>query len=294
MRRRSYVALSGVLLSTGLAGCGSNDGDSEPTDDESSPTADDDPEETTESGPESTDVTATRTASPNEEQGEGGSTTDENEDMDTVTPAPTASPTATETRTATATPEPTATPSQDGQRYSFSGSSDSVTDRFTVQGGFTSFDMAHSGESNFQVELIDTDSGDTQEFLANEIGQWEGLLPYEVPEGEYVLDVTADGSWEIIVRQPRHTIDDTAAVPVTGEDEFPNYLGPVEFEGFHTVRGAYDGDSNFAVWLLDENGGEVDLLFNEVGNFEGETTTNYEGMGYIRVEATGPWRIDVE
>lgn len=154
--------------------------------------------------------------------------------------------------------------------------------------------MAHDGESNFQVELVDTSDGETEEFLANEIGSWEALLPFYEPEGTYVLDVNADGNWEIIVRQPRDTLADADSIPVTGNDDFPNYLGPVEFEGFHTCSGEYNGDGNFAVWLLDDVGHEEDLLFNEIGEFEGETTINYTGMGYIRVEATGSWRIHVE
>lgn len=297
MRRRRYIALSGTALTAAFAGCGSGDdqGDGSPEDGDST--------ETEGSDPSPTDATATRTATPTDDGadgGAGGAETDSDSESDAVsvetsTDTPqraTATPTPTPDPTPTSTPTPT--PSQDGESYTFSGSSDGVTDAFDIEGGFTSFDMAHDGESNFQVELVDTDSGDTREYLANEIGEWEGLLPYEVPAGEYVLDVTADGSWEIIVRQPRHTLDDAESVPAMGEDEYPNYLGPIEFEGFHRVSGRYEGDSNFAVWLLDEDGGEEELLFNEVGEFEGETTTNYEGLGYIRVEATGPWRIDVE
>lgn len=236
------------------------------------------------SEPTPTDATNERTATPTSKADA------------TDTPAPTDSPTPTVTATAssTPTPEPTPTPVSDEESYSFNSQGETVTDEFSLAGGFTTFDMAHDGESNFQVELIDTSSGDTEEFLANEIGTWEGLIPYYEPQGDYVLDVNADGSWEIIVRQPRHTLTNADSIPVTGEDDYPNYLGPVEFEGFHTATGEYGGDSNFAVWLIDDDGQNEDLLFNEIGSFEGETTINYSGLGYIRVQATGSWRIDVE
>lgn len=290
-----------------MAGCGSGD---EP---EEEPTETDDPTETETANDTPTDATATRTATPTDDDEAGGAgadaDADENEsdsgadavsvETSTDTPQPaTATPTPTPSPTQTATPTPTATStptqSQDGESYTFSGDSDDVTEPFDIEGGFTSFDMVHDGESNFQVELIDTDSGDTQEHLANEIGEWEGLLPYEVPRGEYVLDITADGNWEIIVRQPRHTLEDAESVPVMGEDEYPNYLGPIEFEGFHRIAGRYEGDGNFVVWLLDDDGGEVDLLFNEVGEFEGENTYSGNHVGYIRIEATGDWNLEAD
>lgn len=262
MDRRKLLTLGGTIVSVAIAGCGNSSSSNEPRED-------------TNPGATPADITATRTATPTPEPSSGG--TDE-------TPTPTPSP----------TPEPTPTPAQDGEQYSFGCKTDTVTDSFSIQGGFTSFDMAYDGESDFQVELIETSSGDTEQYLANDIGSWEGLLPYEIPAGEYVLDITADGAWEVIVRQPRHTLAEAERVPVMGEDDYPNYLGPIEFEGFHSVSGQYGGDSNFAVWMLDDSGREEDLLFDETGEFQGETIAGYKGLGYIRVAATGTWRVDIK
>lgn len=267
LRRRSFVASVGGLL---LAGC-------------------------TDSG-EGADRSTPRPNPLDVEDGDGDGTGD----------GSTASPTdATNERTATPTPEPTATatpertptateaPARDGPTYTFDGSGGGETDEFRIVGGFTTFDMAHNGESTFRVELIDADSGHVQERLANEDGTWEGLVPYYVPEGDYLLEVTADGDWAVVVRQPRHTSEDAESPPFMGEDEFPNYLGPGEFEGSYRVHGEYEGSSEFVVWLLDADGREEDLLFDETGPFQGETTMNHRGLGYIRVEATGSWLIDV-
>lgn len=204
----------------------------------------------------------------------------------TESPTPTPSPTPSPTRT------PTSTPIPDGETYTFDSEGNRVTDSFEIEGGLTSFDMSHDGESNFILELIDNDSGDSQELLANEIGYWEGLLPFYVPKSDYVLDVEADGNWEIIVRQPRDY--EGTSPPVTGSDEYPNYLGPISFEGYHIVSGKYEGDSNFIVSQLNSDGEVVESLFNEIGEFDGETTTSYSGLGYVRVEATGDWEVDVD
>jgi hypothetical protein len=39
--------------------------------------------------------------------------------------------------------------------------------------------------------------------------------------------------------------------------------------GLTTSDMEHDGASNFAAWLLDDQGNHVDLLANEIGNFDG-------------------------
>lgn len=214
----------------------------------------------------------------------------------TATLSPTPSPTATQTPTAspTATPNPTATPRPDYETQSYSGNGQAVTDTVSIEGGLTTFAMSHDGDSNFQVELIDESTGDTYEFLANEIGSWEADQPYYVPPGDYVLEVEADGNWNIDVDQPRPAPSAVSDLPASSADQYPDYIGPVQFDGLHRVSAQYNGDGNFAVWILDEDGQREELVFNEVGQFEGETTYSGTHVGYIRIEATGDWNIDVE
>jgi hypothetical protein len=40
-------------------------------------------------------------------------------------------------------------------------------------------------------------------------------------------------------------------------------------EGVTIITMTHDGDSNFAIELLDDTGGYVDLLVNEIGSFDG-------------------------
>ena len=174
-----------------------------------------------------------------------------------------------------------------------SGEGTTVTEDFSLQGGLVVFDMLHeNGESNFIVELKDAESGETTESLANEIGEWMGVYPMFAPDGEYFLEIDADGDWEFVITQPRPAPSEAEPTPVSGSDEFPNYLGLIRFEGVTNVRGEYSGEGNFAVWLLNGDGQRVDLLFNEIGEFEGETTISEEGTGYLRVEATGSWTVE--
>ena len=57
-------------------------------------------------------------------------------------------------------------------------------------------ELSHSGSSNFIVKVLST------------IGDYDGVVAFEVEEnGEYVLDVDADGSWSADIEQPTDTSD---------------------------------------------------------------------------------------
>ena len=56
----------------------------------------------------------------------------------------------------------------------------------------------------------------------------------------------------------------------------------------------HDGSSNIALWSVDENGQDIDLLVNEIGGYEGEVAVNFgEDPAALRVEADGAWTIDL-
>jgi len=184
--------------------------------------------------------------------------------------------------------ETTAIPEPDP--IQLSGSGQTVTDEFDIAGGFTIFELAHSGSSNFIVELHRGGQGRV-EMLANEIGGWRGTIPYGLAAGEYALDTEADGDWSATITQPRPSTDDVQSLPVEMGDNYPNYIGPIEYTGSTRIEAAYEGDSNFVVEVLNINGERVELAFNEVGAFKGTTLFSGEGAGWIRVQATGPWGV---
>ncbi|GAI15315.1 unnamed protein product [marine sediment metagenome] len=70
--------------------------------------------------------------------------------------------------------------------------------------------MSHNGTSNFIVELM-SESGETVELLVNTIGQYTGAKVIGVQKeaflgaepGMHLLNIQADSSWNITIRQPR-------------------------------------------------------------------------------------------
>ncbi len=65
-------------------------------------------------------------------------------------------------------------------------------------------------------------------------------------------------------------------------------------EGVFYATVTHDGPSNVALWSVDQNGQNIDLLVNEIGRYEGEVALNFgEDPAALRVEAGGAWTIDL-
>ena len=65
--------------------------------------------------------------------------------------------------------------------------------------------------------------------------------------------------------------------------------------GLAVLEVAHEGRSNFIVRLLDHNGKEVDTLFNQIGEFNGQRRFEIrEGGRYLLdVVANGPWSVTI-
>lgn len=179
---------------------------------------------------------------------------------------------------------------------SFSGSGQTVTDAFEAR-RFTTFTYEHSGESNFIVELIDDDSGDSVDILANKIGETSGTTGAGLADGNYVMDVDADGDWSIEVGEPVAPDGEYGVPPASITGEGSDVYGEVEIDGRVTVAGSHDGSENFIVEAYEEansSGFPDELIFNEIGAHEGETSVQLSGVYYIAVQADGGYELSIE
>lgn len=81
----------------------------------------------------------------------------------------------------------------------FSGTGQQATAKFTATAGLVVFEMSHSGRRNFVVWLVDG-GGQRVDLLANTIGSFNGSKATRITTGTYLLDVQADGAWQIKTR----------------------------------------------------------------------------------------------
>lgn len=183
---------------------------------------------------------------------------------------------------------------QTDDELTFVGEGTRATESVGLERGFLAAEYEHEGTNNFIVNLVDTAGEEPDYLLVNDIGSVAGRTAEGIDGGEYVLDVEADGAWRIELAQPRPTEGDAEELPVTVEGDGNDYAGPFLFDGLVRATAQYDGPSNFIVSMLDENGALEASLFNEIGNFEGETAFTRTGLGWLTVVADGEWTIDLE
>lgn len=269
MRRRKYLLAAGVTLPTILAGCagGADDDDDENGDDDGNGD-DTDPEENGEE-PEGEED-----SQPDDDE---PSRSDDDELMSIIDTLD--------------TDEPLFDPGTE----SFDGDGDAVTEEFSLGGALsvvvTEFD--DEGMENYQAEF----EGEVDELLVNALegGTYAGALP--TPNGDYLVDVTAPSGWEMTIGQPFAPEEQIRTLPVEASGEGPDIVGPVELDGGMTVSGEHDGEANFQVHIYDEDDSERfdgEMVFNEIGEFDGETRADYEGICWIDVEADGEWSLEIE
>jgi hypothetical protein len=194
-------------------------------------------------------------------------------------------------------PSPEPEPEPAPEPIALSGTGQSATDPFELEDGLAIFRMTHQGQGNFIVDLLDESGQSAAPMgLVNEIGSFEGSYAQQVIAGQHVLDVMADGAWNITIEQPRPN-----SAPETRDFEGVAKTATDFFQlssGLHTVTLTHQGDGNFIVDMLNQNGASVDPmgLVNEIGSFEGSTTVTVpeDGIYLFQVEANGPWTISVE
>jgi len=220
------------------------------------------------------------------------------------TPAPPAEAPPAEQPAPTPSPKPVPEP----EPIEFSGQGDDVSSKFTLESGITIITMTHSGDSNFAITLLDN-AGGYVDLLVNEIGVFDGSKAIGVREdniigakpGIHLLDITADGNWTVLIKQPRPTSADAPPLNLTGKgsDVSPFF---VLDEGLTVFEMTHDGDSNFAIILLSTDGSVAKLLVNEIGSYSGKKAMGVKqgniigarpGIHILSIMADGNWTVSI-
>lgn len=173
---------------------------------------------------------------------------------------------------------------------SFSGTGEQGEEGIEIDGGLTVLEATHSGESNFQVSLVD--GSDVVGDFVDVSGDFDGAQAALIGSGEYLLDVDADGSWTVDIYQPRSVTGESPPESLSGNG--PDVVGPIGFDGTHMAEASHSGTGNFQVQVLPMVGSSPEILFDETGEFGGQTTFAFDGVGWIDVNADGDWSLAIE
>ncbi len=182
--------------------------------------------------------------------------------------------------------------------FDLTGVGASATEPFQLESGLTIIRMSHQGSANFIVDLLDEAGTSVAPMgVANVIGSFEGSQAVQIPAaGQHLLNVNADGQWGFTIEQPRVS-DASAMTSFSGNSKTATDLFALS-GGLHRIELTHQGDANFIVDLLDENGASVVPMgiTNEIGPFDGSQAVTVPGDGVylLQVEANGPWTINID
>lgn len=209
-----------------------------------------------------------------------------------VATVPSATAGSTNTPAPSATPAPTATPSPIPATATpippvvIEGNGQTVTDPFTPPATINRVTLTHQGRRNFIVQVFKADG--SEENMANEIGNYEGIRPLIGATGEYYFEIDADGSWTIRVEAMTQELD--AADGIEGSGDYVSGVFTPANDGPTPYNVTHNGERNFIVHLYCA-GGE-DSVQNEIGVVSGSTVVRFsEGPCFWDVQADGAWSL---
>ncbi|MEO2096406.1 MAG: hypothetical protein ABGX90_04590 [Brachybacterium sp.] len=125
-----------------------------------------------------------------------------------------------------------------------------------------------------------------------ESGTTTGATPAESADSSAASTESAEASPE---EEPEVAPEPEPAEPqsFSGTGSEVVMLDPLGEDVFYAAV-THDGSSNIALWSVDENGQDIDLLVNEIGGYEGKVALNFgEDPAALRIEADGAWTIDL-
>src|SRR5262249_20175424 len=113
-------------------------------------------------------------------------------------------------------------------------------------------------------------------------------------DGDYLLNIKADGAWEIVITQPLPHVTDFSFFFDGDETSATKQFKLLE--GLCKIELKHRAEWNFIVKLLDAEGRVPDLVVNKIGDYDGSQALKLKRTGtYIfDITAGGPWSIEVE
>ncbi|HLH24804.1 MAG TPA: hypothetical protein VK066_19965 [Chloroflexota bacterium] len=174
------------------------------------------------------------------------------------------------------------------------GQGQQLTPPVPLHAGLVVAELTHNGRANFITTLLDSTGGRVQG-MTNVIGPFNGSTAFGIrTDGDYSINVQADGAWTIRLRQPAAVAEtDATSFSGVGQTATPMFaLAP----GLRRFTLSHSGAENFIVVLLDAQGRRVNGLVNEIGAFNGSkgVQIRQDGVYVLNVQADGPWTITIE
>ena len=162
-----------------------------------------------------------------------------------------------------------------------------------MEDGLVVGEATHDGSGTFEITL---EGGQVPKYLAESDGQYSGKEATYTDESEYTLNVVADGSWELTIRQPR--ADSGDSVPVAYSGSGSDVVGPVDLPEEVTARFTNNSSEfNASVTAYPQIVDIASPMFGFVGP-ESDAETQFAGSGIswidISINTDSDWTLEFE
>lgn len=198
---------------------------------------------------------------------------DEDEMEEPTTELPTEKPTE--------APKPKINNDTSTRGFKAQGSGDYVATGLIVE-GYGVLHVSYNGTGNFSIVSYENDEYD--DLLVNNIGSYSGDVLID-HSGTFSIEINADeGNWNIT--SSGLTVDDTTSFSGSGDA----VTGITSHSGgaWHITN---NGSSNFSVIQYGLDSGYMDLLVNEIGNYDGTVMSESGDNIFFKVHSNGNWSI---
>ncbi|MCK5149801.1 hypothetical protein KAJ87_02655 [Candidatus Pacearchaeota archaeon] len=176
-----------------------------------------------------------------------------------------------------------------------SGSGQQASEYFELEQGLSIFKLNSNGNGHFSMVLYD-DEGEYIDLLVNEVGSFDGSKLVAIDKsGKYLLDVSADGSWQAHITQPRNIEKSETPLTLSGNGQEASDFFYLK-NGMRRFSISHSGSGHFSMVLYSADGDYMDLLVNEVGSFDGSKAVSLSTSGnyLLDVSADGNWEFSIE
>jgi hypothetical protein len=176
-----------------------------------------------------------------------------------------------------------------------SGRGDRASKKFALKQGLVIWKITHTGESNFQIRLLD-EGGNEVNFPLNRIGRYDGSQAGHIRRsGNYRLQVTADGDWSVSIDQPRPETAPDSPISLSGKAPQGTEFFTLS-KGLHVFETSHKGSGIFRVQLLNASGQRIEQITGVVGNYDGSRAIKIEqtGIYLMNIVADGDWSVSVD
>jgi hypothetical protein len=180
----------------------------------------------------------------------------------------------------------------DPQSKTFTSDDSAGIDAVPLRSAFTVVAFENDSEENFIVETDGSVGG-----LVVNSPDTAGAVCFAADGGDYDFAVATERNWSMTVGQPFAPPEEIRTPSVSASGDGHTVVGPVELAETTTFTGEHESDGgNFVVEVYNEDasGGTPDeVVFNQIGEFSGETRAGPAGISWIEVEADGVWRLEI-